>query len=87
MAIKDTVLKILKDNIKYFIVFSMALFSLIFFGHLNSYESVWNYGFSYAFAIGEIPYVEFNMIIPGFYNFIMSLGLHISHNNLVFLIE
>ncbi len=87
MAIKDTVLKILKDNIKYFIVFSMALFCLIFFGHLNSYESVWNYGFSYAFAIGEIPYVDFNMIIPGFYNFIMSLGLHISHNNLVFLIE
>ena len=87
MAIKDTVLKILKDNIKYFIVFSMALFCLIFFGHLNSYESVWNYGFSYAFAIGEIPYVDFNMITPGFYSFIMSLGLFISHNNLVILIE
>ncbi len=87
MIIKDMVLKFLKDNIKYFVVFSLALFSLVFFAHLNSYESIWNYGFSYAFAIGEIPYVDFNMITPGFYNFVMSLGLHLSHNNLVFLIE
>ena len=87
MIIKDTILKFLKDNIKYFVVFSLALFSLVFFAHLNSYDSIWNYGFSYAFAIGETPFVDFNMITPGFYNFIMSLGLHISHNNLIFLIE
>ena len=77
----------IKDNLKFVIVFLLALFVLIFFGHINSFDSIWNYGFSYAFAIGETPYVDFNMITPGFYNFIMSLGLHLSHNNLVMLFE
>ncbi len=86
MKIKS-ILFFLKNNFKYFVVFCFSLFVLVFFEHLNCWDSIWNYGFSYAFAIGEVPYVDFNMITPGFYNFIMSLGLHISHNNLVFLIE
>ena len=87
IIMKGVILKFIKNNFKYFIVFFIVFFALIFFGHLNCYDSIWNYGFSYAFAIGEIPFRDFNMITPGFYNFIMSLGLHISHNYLVFLIE
>ena len=59
----------------------------MFFSQLNFYDAAWNYGFSYAFSKGEIPFKDFNMITPGLYNFVMSLGLHISHNNLMFLIE
>lgn len=74
-------------NSKYVVVFLLALVALTFFSNLNCYDAAWNYGFSYAFSKGEIPYSDFNMITPGFYNFIMSLGLYISHNNLMFLIE
>lgn len=77
----------IRENIKYVFVFFLALFALIFFSQLNCYDAVWNYGFSYAFSKGEIPFKDFNMITPGLYNFVMSLGLHISHNNLTFLIE
>lgn len=79
--------KFIRKNIKYVIVFFLALFALMFFSQLNFYDAAWNYGFSYAFSKGEIPFKDFNMITPGLYNFVMSLGLHISHNNLIFLIE
>ena len=72
---------------KYGFVFSFSLFVLIYFSGLNSYDSIWNYSFSYAISHGQIPFLEINMITPGFYNFLMSLGLLISHNNIVFLIE
>lgn len=86
--IKDNkIFKFIRENIKYVFVFLVALVALTFFSNLNCYDAAWNYGFSYAFSKGEIPFKDFNMITPGLYNFVMSLGLHISHNNLMFLIE
>ena len=88
MKIKDNrIFKFILENSKYVVVFFAALAALTFFSNLNCYDAAWNYGFSYAFSKGEIPFKEFNMITPGFYNFAMSLGLYISHNNLIFLIE
>lgn len=77
----------MKTIFKYCFVFCFSLFILIYFSGLNSYDSIWNYSFSYAISRGQIPFLEINMITPGFYNFLMSLGLLISHNNVVFLIE
>lgn len=77
----------MRKLLKYGFVFCFSLFILIYFSGLNSYDSIWNYGFSYAISRGQIPFLEINMITPGFYNMLMSLGLLISHNNIVFLIE
>lgn len=78
-----------KMLLKCSIVFFFSLAILLVFGmDINSYDAIWNYGFSYSIARGEIPYRDFTMIIPPLYNFIMSIGLIIfSHDNLVFLIE
>lgn len=48
---------------------------------------MWNYGFSHAIAQGEIPYVDFNIIAGPLYSFVMSLGLKIWDNYLMFMIE
>lgn len=50
-------------------------------------DVLWNYGFSYAIGNGEIPYVDFNMILPPFYPMLMSLGLIINQNIIVFYLE
>lgn len=70
-------------------IFLFSLAVLLVFGmDINTYDAIWNYGFSYSIARGQIPYRDFTMIIPPLYNFIMSIGLIIfSHDNLVFLIE
>lgn len=79
----------MKTFFKCSIVFFFSLAILLVFGmDINSYDAIWNYGFSYSIALGEVPYRDFTMIIPPLYNFIMSIGLIVfSHDNLVFLIE
>lgn len=77
----------MKKVFKYGFVYFFSLFILIFFSSINSYDSIWNYGFSYALSKFQIPFVEINMITPGFYNFVMAFGLLFCHNNLVYLLE
>lgn len=55
--------------LKYGFVFFFSILVLVFFSGINSYDSIWNYSFSYAIAKGQIPFLEVNMITPGFYNF------------------
>ena len=77
----------MKKVLKYGFVFLFSLFVLVFFSSINTYDSMWNYGFSYAFSKFQVPFLEFNMVIPGFYNMLMSIGLMLCHNNIIFLIE
>lgn len=77
----------MKNVVRYVFVFLFALGILIFFSSINTYDAIWNYGFSYALSKFQTPFVEINMITPGFYPMIMSLGMFLCHNNLVFLIE
>ena len=83
------ILKKLWDNKRYLFIFFFSFFILTFFAsNIAVYDSIWNYSFSYAIARGEIPFLDFNMIIPGFYNFIMAIGLKlISNNILVYFLE
>lgn len=77
----------IKKNLKYIFIF---FFSLICMGVLLTCfdgDVLWNYGFSYAISRGEIPYVDFNMILTPFYSFLMSIGLLFHQNILVFYIE
>ena len=79
-------MKILKNYFKYFVVFLFFLIVLIFFGYNNT-DIIWNYGFSHAIRMGEIPYRDFNLISTPLYAFIMSIGLFVYDSYFVFLIE
>lgn len=54
----------LKKNIKYIFLFVLFFLCLQFFYARFSGDQIYNYGFSYALSRGEIPYNDFNMIIP-----------------------
>ncbi len=81
-------IKIIKQNYYYFILFVliMLLYWFIFFPSIYS-DAVAHYGFSHAIVNGEIPYLDFNLISTPLYSFIMSLGLLLCDNFIVFLIE
>ncbi len=46
-------------------------------------DEIWNYGFSYAIAKGEVPYLDFNMVITPFYPFLMAIFLAIFGKNII----
>ena len=78
----------LKKNIKYLFVFLFSLSVLVFFGFpRNTYDSIWSFAFSFGISHGQLPYIDIQIIVPFLYNFVMSLGLFIWDNNLMFLIE
>lgn len=79
-------MKFIKKYYKYFIMFFFFLLVLLFFGYNNT-DNIWNYGFSHAIRIGEVPYRDFNLISTPLYSFIMSIGLFVYDSYLVFLIE
>lgn len=66
-------------------LFFLLLFTVIC-NDLVPYDFIWNYGFSHAIKIGEIPYLDFNTISTPLYSFIMAFFLLIWDNFLMFLI-
>ncbi len=80
-------MKRIKDYLKYILIFVFSFFAMSFFFSVIDGDVLWNYGFSYALSKGEIPYVDFNMIITPFYPFFNSIFFRIfSHNIVVFYI-
>lgn len=78
----------LRSFIKYSLLFCFFLSLFTFFCYENStFDFLWNYGFSHALVRGEFPYLDFNTISTPLYMFIMSLGLRLWDNYLVFMIE
>lgn len=75
------------DNSKYIFIFFFSFAVMSIFMTYTDGDVLWNYGFSYAISNGQIPYLDFNMILPPFYSMFMSLGLFLSRNILVFYIE
>lgn len=74
-------------NISKYIILFIIFFSFFLFFSTGDADVIWNYGFSHAIRIGEIPYKDFNMIITPLYPAIMSIGLFIKNSWFVFLIE
>lgn len=74
-----------KEYIKYVLLFCFSFISMSFlFSHIDG-DVLWNYGFSYAISRGEIPYLDFNMVITPFYPMLMAIFLKLfSHNIFVF---
>ena len=67
----------IKDIFKYILIFLFSFFSMSFFFSFIDGDVLWNYGFSYAISRGEVPYLDFNMIITPIYPMINSLFLKI----------
>src|SRR5574344_779971 len=79
--------KIIKHNWKYIFIFIFTLFSLFISYNIFKGDSNVNYGFSYALSIGEIPYNDFNLIIPLFSPFLYSIGMIFSKSLVVLYFE
>lgn len=64
-----------KELIKYFLIFVYSFICLLFVYTLSRGDLYVNYGFSYAISRGEVPYVDFNLVILPFAPFLYSLFL------------
>ena len=73
-----------KASFKYIFIFLFSFLAMSFFLTYFDGDVLWNYGFSYALSKGEIPYLDFNMILTPLYPMIMSLILKINTNILLF---
>ena len=64
--------------LKYIVIFILFFFILLIPYNMYFGDTIANYGFSYALTMGEVPYNDFNLIIPLFSPFIYSLVLLIN---------
>lgn len=74
---------ILKKNIKYVVLFIVFFLCLQFFYMNFSGDQVYNYGFSYAVSRGEVPYRDFNMIIPPLGAFVYAIPFMLFGHSLI----
>ena len=74
-------------NISKYVILFIIFFSFFLFFSSGDADIIWNYGFSHAIRIGEVPYRDFNMIVTPLYPVIMSIGLFIKDSLNVFFIE
>lgn len=64
-----------KVLIKYSLIFIYCFFAIVFFYTVLRGDLYVNYGFSYAISMGEVPYVDFNLVILPFAPFLYSIFL------------
>lgn len=64
-----------KSIIKYICIFSYSFLCLLFIYTLSRGDLYVNYGFSYAISRGEVPYVDFNLVILPFAPFLYAIFL------------
>lgn len=72
-----------KKNFKYILLFFFFFLCMQFFYCAFQGDLIYNFGFSYAIARGEIPYHDFNMIIPPFSAFLYAIPLLLFGSNLI----
>lgn len=76
-----------KAFLKYIVLFFFFLLCLLFFYTVYRGDTYANYGFSYAISRGEIPYLDFNMVITPLSPLLYSFGLFIWRDLLTIYIE
>lgn len=67
--------RIKKSIVKYACIFVYSFLCLVFIYTLYRNDLYFNYGFSYAISRGEIPYVDFNLVILPFAPILYSVFL------------
>lgn len=71
----------IKRLLTFTVLFLILLVVAIF--HMEDYDQVWTYGFSYNISRGLIPYRDFNMIIGPLYNLLFSIPMLLFGNYLM----
>lgn len=80
MKFKKFIIKFLKYLFLFlFFLFSLTISYNVFFG-----DTIVNYGFSYAISKGEVPYNDFNLVIPLLSPFVYSFSLIFTKNIISF---
>ena len=72
----------IKKVVKYIFIFLVILIFNLLCSPINL-DEIWNYGFSNNLFRGLIPYVDFNMVIPPFYPWLMSLPFYLLGSNML----
>ena len=84
----EKIKRFLNNYGRYIFVFVLVFLIYEVFAYGITYgDPICNYGFSYAIRHGQIPYSDFNTISTPLYAFVMSVGLFIFDNYLMFIIE
>lgn len=78
---------IIKKYYIYLFFFCFYFLCLQFFYIFFAQDTFYNYGFSYAITKGEIPYNDFNLIVPLFSPFLYSIFLFFNHSILTYFLE
>ena len=65
------------EILKYVLIFIYFFLCFEIFFQGITVDFVYNYGFSYSLIRGELPYVDFNMIIPPLGPFLYAIPLKI----------
>ncbi len=71
---------------KYLFLFLFCFILCCFTYSIITSDAIWNYGFSYAIARGEVPYVDFNMVVPPFSPFVYLIPFLFSHSYIAYLL-
>ena len=78
----------LKNNYKYVLFFLLTFFIVYFLLYFDlKSDALWEYGYSHAVRIGEIPYKDFNLITTPLFIYLFSIGLFVKDSFLCYLIE
>ena len=77
----------MKKNIKYVILFILFFLVMIYFYIPFRMDTYVNYAFTYGIVNGQIPYKDFNMIVPALSPFIYSILLIFNKSMLTYYIE
>ena len=82
-------MRLTKKILKIIFIVLLLIVMVIFYNSFISSigDVIWNYAFSHAIRIGEIPYNDFNMVSTPLFSFITSIGLFIYDDLIMFLSE
>ena len=83
---KEKLIKFVVCYGKYILLFFFFFYCLVIAYNMFFGDSIVNYGFSYAISRGQIPYKDFNMVIPIFSPFLYSIPLIFIRSSLVYYI-
>lgn len=77
----------MKKSLKYILLAILFFITMIYFYIPLRMDTYANYAFSYGIVNGQLPYKDFNMIVPAFSPFIYSILLIFNRSILTFYIE
>ena len=73
----------MKNVLLWFFLFFVTLLLLYFIFPMTTLDEVWNYGFAYNISKGMVPYIDFSMVVPPLFPFLISIFINIFGNHMI----